>query len=363
MAALLRKVWESVSRSSKATSESSDRRVVVQSSTGAFSHIPFDVFMHILQFLEPREVAKLSLVCKYWKFLVSDNQLWLYLLQKEQNQPGSWDSLVFAETHLQMGYPLLWVPNFGRFLFGGSEIFGKGMRWFNLNRFLFGLIIFLVENLNSLNFNFVKTKWSFFFFLNFLFPYARLLEKIWPIWSLSLQLVLYFKRIWISLTSTLKKNRLHSQRKCLDWNSEAQVLISCWIARWTGFNKDFCFCLILILICPGCECLYWGSALCSVSFIYMFLILNTDCLAGHSMIRCPSYLSCIFLADEQKPRALLLLMVFFCNLRYSHFIIAEDWCIIILYFRAHFFRPLFHDYATHGRLLDWLPGKYFISEE
>lgn len=107
MAALLRKVWESVSRSSKPTSESSDRRVVVQSSTGAFSHIPFDVFMHILQFLEPREVAKLSLVCKYWKFLVSDNQLWLYLLQKEQNQPGSWDSLVFAETHLQMGYPLL----------------------------------------------------------------------------------------------------------------------------------------------------------------------------------------------------------------------------------------------------------------
>ncbi|RVW25202.1 Actin-related protein 8 [Vitis vinifera] len=78
-----------------------------KSSTGAFSHIPFDVFMHILQFLEPREVAKLSLVCKYWKFLVSDNQLWLYLLQKEQNQPGSWDSLVFAETHLQMGYPLL----------------------------------------------------------------------------------------------------------------------------------------------------------------------------------------------------------------------------------------------------------------
>ncbi|KAJ9672562.1 hypothetical protein PVL29_025968 [Vitis rotundifolia] len=106
MAALLRKVWESVSRSSKTTSESSDRSVVVQSSTGAFSHIPSDVFMHILHFLEPREVAKLSLVCKYWKFLVSDNQLWLYLLQKEQNQPGSWDSLVFAEIHLQMGYPL-----------------------------------------------------------------------------------------------------------------------------------------------------------------------------------------------------------------------------------------------------------------
>ena len=102
MATLVRKFWESVSSRSKATSELSDRRVVVQSWTGAFNNVPSDVFILILQFLEPKEVAKLSIVCKYWRYLVSDDRLWLYFLQKEQSERASWDSVVFAETHLRI---------------------------------------------------------------------------------------------------------------------------------------------------------------------------------------------------------------------------------------------------------------------
>lgn len=105
MEALLRKVWTSVRSSSipKLNSKSRDGQVFIRSSTGAFDIIPNDIFMHILKFLKPKEVARLCAVCKSWKLLASDNRLWIFFLQ---NSHDSWDSIFFAETHLRPGYPL-----------------------------------------------------------------------------------------------------------------------------------------------------------------------------------------------------------------------------------------------------------------
>lgn len=132
MATLLRKVWESVSNRSNSTSTSTsssnsssnsyqfpDRHhqlmYIQTSSTGAFDRIPLDIFFQILRLLGPKEAAKLSAVCKYWKFIVSDNRLWVYFLQ---NQQEPWDSIFFAETNLRSGYHLQYdFPNFPSFDF------------------------------------------------------------------------------------------------------------------------------------------------------------------------------------------------------------------------------------------------------
>ncbi|KAA8527129.1 hypothetical protein F0562_008642 [Nyssa sinensis] len=110
MTMLLRKVWESVSSRSSSNSNSyssynrREQMMHVQSSTGAFDRLPLDIFMLILKLLGPKEVAKLSVVCKSWKLIVSDNPLWIFFLQ---NHRESWDSIFFAETHLRSGFPLL----------------------------------------------------------------------------------------------------------------------------------------------------------------------------------------------------------------------------------------------------------------
>ncbi|KAF8414322.1 hypothetical protein HHK36_002323 [Tetracentron sinense] len=104
MAMLLRKVWGSVSTRSNSSERHSTSSVVqLQPSLGAFDQIPCDIFLQILKFLGPREAAKLSVVCKSWKFIVSDNRLWIFFLQ---NQQESWDAIFFAETQLRSGYPL-----------------------------------------------------------------------------------------------------------------------------------------------------------------------------------------------------------------------------------------------------------------
>lgn len=79
------------------------QQLIIESSTGAFDDIPSDIIMQILKFLEPKEAARLTLVCKSWKMLVSDNRLWIFFLQTHHD---SWDSIFFAETHLRSGYPL-----------------------------------------------------------------------------------------------------------------------------------------------------------------------------------------------------------------------------------------------------------------
>lgn len=109
---LFRKVWESISTRSSSSSNSSvnsdtDRfeqmmMYIQTASTGEFDRIPLDIFIQILKILGPKESAKMSVVCKSWKFIVSDNRLWIYFLQ---NQHEPWDSTFFAETHLRSGPP------------------------------------------------------------------------------------------------------------------------------------------------------------------------------------------------------------------------------------------------------------------
>ncbi|KAL3643217.1 Actin-like protein arp8 [Castilleja foliolosa] len=122
MNSLIRKVWITVTGRSGSPSSSGsvpspspvseyDRFLqmmyIQASSTGEFDRIPIDIFMQIVKILGPRESARLRAVCKSWKFLVSDNRLWIYFLQ---NQAEPWDSIFFAETHLRSGYPLQAFP-------------------------------------------------------------------------------------------------------------------------------------------------------------------------------------------------------------------------------------------------------------
>jgi len=72
---------------------------------GELDQLPSDILVQILRLLGPKEVAKLSVICKSLKFSVSDNRLWLHFLQTHQSDP-SWDSVFFAETNLTSGYPL-----------------------------------------------------------------------------------------------------------------------------------------------------------------------------------------------------------------------------------------------------------------
>lgn len=106
MAMLLRKVWESI-RSSISNSNPQQRHRSPEndslSSLGAFDHIPPDILIQILRLLGPKEAAKMSVVCKFWKSLVSDNRLWIFFLQ---NQQESFDSIIFAESNLRSGAPL-----------------------------------------------------------------------------------------------------------------------------------------------------------------------------------------------------------------------------------------------------------------
>ena len=101
MAMLLKKVWGSVSN----RSDSVDRdRNSASSSLGAFDELPSDILMQILRKLGAKDAIKMSVVCKSWKLLVSDNQLWIFYLQHQRDE--SWDSIYFAETSLRPGYPL-----------------------------------------------------------------------------------------------------------------------------------------------------------------------------------------------------------------------------------------------------------------
>lgn len=114
MAMLLRKVWESVSTRSTSSNSTSTSISTVNSmdrfdqmmmyiqtaSTGEFDRIPLDIFIQILKILGPKESAKLTSVCKSWKYIVSDNRLWIYFLQ---NHHEPWDSTFFSETHLRSG--------------------------------------------------------------------------------------------------------------------------------------------------------------------------------------------------------------------------------------------------------------------
>ncbi|KAL4554639.1 hypothetical protein LXL04_037237 [Taraxacum kok-saghyz] len=86
----------------------SDQILMCSSSTGEFDRIPIDIFMQILKLLGPKESAKLVIICKSWKVIVSCNNLWIYYLQ---NKRDPWDAMFFAETSLRSGFPLRTYPS------------------------------------------------------------------------------------------------------------------------------------------------------------------------------------------------------------------------------------------------------------
>ncbi|KAK4278203.1 hypothetical protein QN277_016082 [Acacia crassicarpa] len=109
MATLLRKMWESVSNRSCSGSGSNSNSAerfcrVLDSPLGVFDQIPSDILIQILKLLGPKEAAKFTLVCKAWRWLASDNRLWIYFLQNYQLEP--WDTIFFAEINLSSGHPL-----------------------------------------------------------------------------------------------------------------------------------------------------------------------------------------------------------------------------------------------------------------
>ncbi|KAF4347618.1 hypothetical protein F8388_024377 [Cannabis sativa] len=118
MATLLKKVWDSVSKRSSSNSKpDSSSSMATHLSPPSHHHnhhlspsfleIPSDVLLQILKLLGPKEVAKMSVVCKYLKSLALDEKLWIFFLQNQNaSLPHSWDSLVFAETYLRSAYPL-----------------------------------------------------------------------------------------------------------------------------------------------------------------------------------------------------------------------------------------------------------------
>ncbi|KAG0475007.1 hypothetical protein HPP92_014693 [Vanilla planifolia] len=102
--ALLRRFCDLMMRSSASTSKSSQGSSscgVRCSSMGTFDQLPTDVFMQILRLLGPRETARIRAVCWSWKLLASDNMLWVFFLR---NGKETWDSVLFAESHLRIGF-------------------------------------------------------------------------------------------------------------------------------------------------------------------------------------------------------------------------------------------------------------------
>ncbi|KAK3024319.1 hypothetical protein RJ639_043001 [Escallonia herrerae] len=107
MAALLKKVWDSVSSRSGSgrpgSSPSSDPfQQTIPASTGPFDRVPLDLFIQILKILGPKEAAKLAAVCRYWKFIIADNRLWTYFLQHQQETfPSEMHELSFKHIYGQ----------------------------------------------------------------------------------------------------------------------------------------------------------------------------------------------------------------------------------------------------------------------
>lgn len=101
---LLRKLLEIMLRRNPTCSDE-ENQVLERGDLGELDQLPSDILVQILRLLGPKEVAKLSVICRSLRFFVSDNRLWLHFLQTHQSDP-SWDSVFFAETNLTSGYPI-----------------------------------------------------------------------------------------------------------------------------------------------------------------------------------------------------------------------------------------------------------------
>ncbi|GAU40622.1 hypothetical protein TSUD_189990 [Trifolium subterraneum] len=108
MAMLLRKLRDSASslkqRSTTSSSSSRSHPLPLPLPLGSFDSLPYELLLKIIRLLDPKQAAKLCIVCKSWRSLVSDNQLWAYFLQTYQ--PLHFDSILFSEINLISGYPL-----------------------------------------------------------------------------------------------------------------------------------------------------------------------------------------------------------------------------------------------------------------
>lgn len=104
---MLKKVWGVMMLSGHNRERSSCSVVVVQQrgDLGSLEQLPSDILFQILRILGPKEAAKLCVICKAFRFILSDNRLWLHFLQTHHSDP-SWDTVFFAETTLASGYPL-----------------------------------------------------------------------------------------------------------------------------------------------------------------------------------------------------------------------------------------------------------------
>lgn len=60
-----------------------------------FEDLPFDVTIQILKYLGAKQSAKMCVINKRFKSIVSDDHLWMYFLQEED--PCGF----FAESHLR----------------------------------------------------------------------------------------------------------------------------------------------------------------------------------------------------------------------------------------------------------------------
>ncbi|KAK4779086.1 hypothetical protein SAY86_006614 [Trapa natans] len=102
MATILRRIIE-LAANRPSSGAGRTWQISARSSLGSFDEIPEDVLLQILSLLEPKDAIKMSLVCKSWRSLVSDDRLWIFFLQ---HQPEPWEAIFFAETNLRMGHPI-----------------------------------------------------------------------------------------------------------------------------------------------------------------------------------------------------------------------------------------------------------------
>ncbi|XP_031478852.1 actin-related protein 8 isoform X2 [Nymphaea colorata] len=100
MALIFRKVWSSMVVGRSNAHDSMEPQL---QSLSPLHQLPLDVILLVFKFLGPKEAARACLVCRMWRAMITDNQLWMFFLQ---NCRESWETILFQETILRSGYSL-----------------------------------------------------------------------------------------------------------------------------------------------------------------------------------------------------------------------------------------------------------------
>ncbi|CAN6450552.1 unnamed protein product [Victoria cruziana] len=104
MALIFRKVWSSMVAGRSSAHDSVEPQ---PQSMSPLHQLPLDVILLVFKFLGPEEAARASLVCRLWRVIITDNQLWMFFFQ---NCGDSWEMILYQETQLRSGYPLRLSP-------------------------------------------------------------------------------------------------------------------------------------------------------------------------------------------------------------------------------------------------------------